>query len=296
MVRRAFTLIELLVVIAIIALLIGILLPTLGHARETARTVICKQRNRELALATILYANDHEDRVWPIVLPRNGQIEFTWARAWDPVGRRYEPGPVFTYMEHADEVLACPTNGRRSLSGADQSSLYDFRYNELDFDFTMISGVQGATIDRDRTLYYLDRTKEGAPDRAGANRYTLAEGKAFMTEFRALPVFVEESLFWYNGGEGAVPDGLWGNNDQFTSRHNGTAHYTMVDGTVGEMTNVSGDSEDLFESGIDLLAREIYAKMTPVIGNQASGVQYRSVYTLNDGNGGGGHGFIDRAR
>jgi prepilin-type N-terminal cleavage/methylation domain-containing protein len=55
---RAFTLIELLVVIAVIALLIGILLPALGHARETGRKAKCLSNTRQLAIAASAYAND----------------------------------------------------------------------------------------------------------------------------------------------------------------------------------------------------------------------------------------------
>jgi len=57
-----FTLIELLVVISIIALLVGILLPALGAARQSAQNLMCVSNERQMGIGFGLYQNDNDDQ------------------------------------------------------------------------------------------------------------------------------------------------------------------------------------------------------------------------------------------
>jgi prepilin-type N-terminal cleavage/methylation domain-containing protein len=63
----AFTLIELLVVIAIIALLVGVLLPALAHARIAGRQAVTLARIRDIGIGCTAYANEFHDQLPALV-------------------------------------------------------------------------------------------------------------------------------------------------------------------------------------------------------------------------------------
>ena len=60
--RRGFTLVELLVTIAVIAVLIGILVPAVGGARDVARSAACRSNLHQLSVAWIAYMMDNKGK------------------------------------------------------------------------------------------------------------------------------------------------------------------------------------------------------------------------------------------
>ena len=157
-VRRAagFTLTELLVVIAIIALLAGLLLPTLTRAKSQALSVSCLNNLKQLSVCWHLYAGDNND----VLAPNNSVMDVQQASLNSENGTPLASGASW-----------CPGNARTDTTTANIQSGTLFPYNQSALiyhcpgDKSTVQTASGATVNQPRTRSYdMSQSLNGFPE------------------------------------------------------------------------------------------------------------------------------------
>jgi len=118
--KKAFTLIELLVVVAIIAVLVALLLPALGRARDYAKSTVCQSNLKMLGIFFVFYAQDYGDYVATNAVCPGGSRWYDVLATYRETSRN---------VESLNKVAICPANtvhplmweGNRPLTNYAQS-------------------------------------------------------------------------------------------------------------------------------------------------------------------------------
>ncbi|MCF6175384.1 MAG: DUF1559 domain-containing protein [Victivallaceae bacterium] len=115
---KVFTLIELLVVIAIIAILASMLLPALNKARDTAKTIACTNKQKQIGLAAMLYVSDSNDCLPPYYNdnPPVPVTNFWFYRVLDYMGKK-KTATSAAYNTAITEAFECPKTSRADQGG-----------------------------------------------------------------------------------------------------------------------------------------------------------------------------------
>jgi prepilin-type N-terminal cleavage/methylation domain-containing protein/prepilin-type processing-associated H-X9-DG protein len=112
MTKRGFNLIELLVVMAIIAILAGLLLPSLGNSKLSAQRIQCLSNLRQMAIAAHVYVNDNSD-FYPIAYYYDQINGVNASFAWDFTTVETSPNSVIPGLlwegTGTEKIQQCPS-------------------------------------------------------------------------------------------------------------------------------------------------------------------------------------------
>lgn len=110
--RAVFTLVELLVTIAVIAILSSLLLPALGKAKDIAKSICCKNNQKQLGVMWCMYANDFDGNVLPF-FGTTGYPTYNYTLAWHEFLAFSKALPVGNPQDINDpgrKILLCPSD------------------------------------------------------------------------------------------------------------------------------------------------------------------------------------------
>ena len=134
---KSFTLIELMVALAIIAILVSLLMPSLGRARKTARIAVCSGNLGQIGTAMYIYASDNKFHLPGHYILNNGSTQIIWD---DYLGAGYD-GRNLTYAQQKasdpgepEALYQCPldTSGDSSPYHKKRSRSYSANQGKLD--------------------------------------------------------------------------------------------------------------------------------------------------------------------
>ena len=163
-----FTLIELLVVVSIIALLVSILLPALGRAREQTKSVICRSNIRALGQIVVMYASEN-DYYPPSIMPAHAGESYP--RSWDDyllgLGAKVVNAGSDDSEEFDLDLFHCPSD-RTPPVDEDQPQIRSYAMNDRWYDnilygYTIRGAIPLSAIERPSETVCLFEMWTGMP-------------------------------------------------------------------------------------------------------------------------------------
>lgn len=255
----AFTLIELLVVISIIAVLLSILLPALGMARSQARTAVCAHNLRQLLIANLSYAGEHNGRlalaardIYP-----NPELDTVNLHRWhgvrDSLDEPFDPtrGPLAEYLQNG-QLTACPTP-TAFRQGDPWNANFEDGCGGYGYNMTYL----GSRIWQHGFAACHQHTREHEINRPAE---TLMFADTALARTQGTTTYYQEYSFaeprWFLSNGQPAPE--WGDPaPSLHFRHNGTANIGWADGHVEPRTLAPYNSTNTAYGDINFLESQM---------------------------------------